>query len=183
MPATRMTADERQQVVAYVRQLGRTPSTVVEGNRKAGEQIFWVKGTCGHCHTIGARGGHIGPDLTAVGSRRGATQLRSALIDPAASIPDTFTVYRRVVSLPDNFLQVRVITRDAKVFTGVRVDEDAFTIQIRDYSDRFYSFRKDDVLHVLKDWGKTPMPSFRGTLSDEEIRDLVAYLASLRGSE
>jgi cytochrome c oxidase cbb3-type subunit 3 len=183
MPATRMTAAELHELVAFVRELGRSRMPSADGDRAAGEQIFWGKGSCGNCHTVSARGGRLGPDLTSIGSRRGPAQLQSAILAPASAIPDTFTVYRRVVFMPDNFLQVRVVTRDSKAITGVRVDEDAFTIQIRDYTDRFYSFRKDELLHVLKDWGKTPMPDFRSVLSDTEIRDLVAYLASLRGAE
>jgi hypothetical protein len=85
--------------------------------------------------------------------------------------------------MPDNFVQVRVVTKEGKSITGLRVDEDAFTIQIRDYADRSYSFRKDELRELSRDWGKTPMPSYKGILNDAEMRDLVAYLSSLRGSE
>jgi putative heme-binding domain-containing protein len=183
MPGTRMTADERQQLVNYVRSLGKTLPQAADGDRSAGERIFWAKGNCGHCHTVGARGGRIGPDLTSVGLTRGPDHLRAALLDPASAIPDSFTVYRRVVFMPDNFLQVRLMTRDGRSLTGLRVDEDAFTIQIRDYSDRIYSFRKDELRQIVKDWGKTPMPAYGETLSAGEIRDVVAYLSSLRGAE
>jgi len=183
MPSTRMTADERQQLVDYVRELGRARMPSVDGNRETGEQIFWGKGNCGHCHTVGPRGGRIGPDLGSIGLVRGPTHLRAALLDPASAMPDSFTVYRRVIFLPDNFLQVRVVTKEGKSLTGLRVDEDAFTIQIRDYSDRIYSFRKDELRELVKDWGKTPMPAYGGVLSEQEIRDLVAWLAGLRGPE
>jgi putative heme-binding domain-containing protein len=187
MPATRMTDSERRQLVNYVRGLGNSKPVSVEsavaGDVKAGEQLFWGKADCGRCHTVGPRGGRTGPDLTEIALRRSPAHLRATLLDPAANIPDSFTVYRRAVFMPDNFVQVRVITRAGKTITGVRVDEDAFTIQLRDYSDRLYSFRKDELRELKKDWGRTPMPGYRGTLSDTEIRDLVAYLATLRGSE
>jgi len=183
MPGTRMTADERQRLVSYVRELGRVRVPAVAGDRVAGSQIFWGKGNCGQCHTVGARGGRIGPDLGSIGLTRGPAHLRAALLDPASAIPDSFTVYRRVVFMPDNFLQVRVTTREGKSITGLRVDEDAFTIQLRDYSDHLYSFRKDELRELIKDWGMTPMPSYRGVLNDTEIQNVVAYLASLRGPE
>jgi cytochrome c oxidase cbb3-type subunit III len=183
MPSTRMTDGERQQLVQYVRALGESKPAPFEGNARAGEQLFWGKANCGHCHTVGARGGRTGPDLTEIALRRSPVHLRATLIDPAANIPDSFTVYRRVVFLPDNFLQVRVVTRAGKSITGVRIDEDAFTIQLRDDDDRFYSFRKDKLRELVKDWGKTPMPSYRGLLSEAELRDVVAYLSSLRGSQ
>jgi hypothetical protein len=82
--------------------------------------------------------------------------------------------------MPDNFLQVRAVTQEGKLVTGARVNEDTFTIQIRDYSGRLYSFRKEELRELHKDWGKSPMPSYRGVLSDSEIRDLIAYLVLLR---
>jgi hypothetical protein len=36
---------------------------------------------------------------------------------------------------------------------------------------------------LQRDTGKSPMPSFRGTLSASEVDDLVAYLVSLRGNQ
>src|SRR5579863_3511173 len=46
MPATRMPADERLELVNYVRGLGRARTPVVDGDRRAGERIFWDKGNC-----------------------------------------------------------------------------------------------------------------------------------------
>ncbi|HEV2444514.1 MAG TPA: c-type cytochrome, partial [Candidatus Sulfopaludibacter sp.] len=153
------------------------------GDRANGERLFWSRGGCGGCHTVGARGGHVGPDLTGIGTRRGPEYLRAVVVNPEAEIPDTFTVYRRVIYMPDNFLQVRVVTLDGTAITGARVNEDGFTIQIRDYADRLYSFRKDELRELHKDWGKSPMPAYRGRLSEAEIRDLVSYLASLGSGE
>jgi cytochrome c oxidase cbb3-type subunit III len=182
MPGTRMTADENRQLVAYVRGLGRLQPTQVHGDIANGERLFWSKGNCGQCHTVGARGGRLGPDLTEIGTRRGPEHLRESLLNPEADVPDTFTAYRRVIFMPDNFLQVRVVTQDGSRITGVRVNEDTFTIQIRDSSDRIYSFRKDELRELHKDWGKSPMPSYRGVLSDSEMEDAIAYLISLRGT-
>ena len=181
MPATRMTAEENRALVAYVRALYRPSGARVPGDAASGERIFWSKGGCGRCHTVGPRGGRLGPDLTGVGARRGADYLRKALLDPESEIPDTFAVYRRVIYMPDSFLQVRVVTRDGARITGVRVNEDAFTIQLRDASDRLYSFRKSELRELHEDWGKSPMPSYRGVLSDSEIQDVAAYLAGLQG--
>jgi putative heme-binding domain-containing protein len=122
----------------------------------------------------------MGPDLTEIGTKRGPENLRQSLLDPEAEVADTFAVYRRVIFIPDNFLQIRVTMRDGHRITGVRVNEDAFTIQIRDGSDRIYSFRKEELFELHKDWGRSPMPSYRGVLGDGEIQDVVAYLMSLQ---
>ena len=181
MPATRMTADENRALVAYVRSLGQSRVAQVPGNAAKGESLFWNKGRCGECHTVGPRGGRMGPDLTAIGARRGPSYLRQSVLEPEAEVPENFAVYRRVIFLPDNFLQVRVIAPGGETITGQRINEDAFTIQIRDYSGRIYSFRKDELRELRKDWGKSPMPSYRGALTEAELDDLIAYLVSLQG--
>lgn len=180
MPPTRLTRDELQAMVAYVRSLGRIAPTPVPGNAARGEKVFWGKGNCGECHAIGLRGGRMGPALSEIGARRSPGYLRAAVVDPEAAIPDNFTLYRRITFMPDNFLQVRVTTADGRQITGVRLNEDSFSIQIRDLSDRLHSFWKSELKELKKDWGKSPMPSYKGLLTSEELQDVVAYLAGLR---
>lgn len=182
MPVTRMTDAERAAVIQYVRGLAHTLSATVGGNPKHGEDLFWGKANCGRCHTVGPRGGRIGPDLTNIGERRGPANLRQSLLDPQAGTPDNFAQYRKVIYMPDNYLRVRVVTAAGRQITGARVDEDSFTIQIRDDADRIYSFRKDQLKELHEDWGKSPMPNYRGVLSDAELNDVVAYVASLTGA-
>jgi hypothetical protein len=115
--------------------------------------------------------------------RRNAAFLRRAMLDPKSALTDKFIVYQRYISFPGNFLQVRVADAQGRHITGARLDEDAFTIQIRDYSGKLYSFDKSELKELHKDWGETPMPSYRGVMGDAQLDDLVAYLASLRGKE
>ncbi len=181
MPATRMTPEENATLVAYVRGLGRSQTATVPGNVENGKRLFEGKGDCGRCHTVGAGVGRMGPDLTDIGARRGPAYLRTALTDPEVEVPENFASYRKLIYTPDNFLWVRAVTNDGKQIAGVRVDEDTFTIQIRDTRDQLYSFRKDELRELNKDWGKSPMPSYKSVFSESELQDLVAYLASLQG--
>ncbi len=183
MPVTRMTDPERAQLIAYVHSLGQAQTAQAAGDRAHGEQLFWGKGNCGQCHTIGPRGGRIGPDLTNIGERRGPANLRQSVLDPEAETPENFAQYRKVIYMPDNYLRVRVVTSDGKQIAGARVDEDTFTIQIRDDASRIYSFRKDQLKELHKDWGKSPMPSYRGAFSEAELQDVIAYLSSLTGAQ
>jgi len=183
MPGTRMTAEENRELVAYVRGLHRAQTGRVEGNRENGERLFRGKGNCVQCHTASGRGGQLGPDLSDIGTKRGPEFLRTALLDPEKAVTDTFTSYRRVIFMPDNFLQVHVVTKDGAQIAGTRVNEDSFTIQVRDFGGRLHSFRKDELRELQKDWGKSPMPSYRGVFSDAELADVVAYLVSLQGAQ
>lgn len=187
MPATRMTDDERLQLVQFVRTLGRQGAAEasagsVTGDRARGEQIFNNKGNCMRCHMVAGRGGRMGPDLTDIGSHRSPSFLRTSILEPEAEVPETFSFYRRVIYMTDAYLRVRVVTADGKQISGTRMDEDTFTIQLRDDSDRVYSFRKSELKELHKDWGKSPMPSYKNSLSASELEDVVAYLASLQGA-
>jgi len=180
MPPAPLGDDEIRDVVVFVRSLQRsTPAQAPASSR--GEQVYRNAG-CSACHIIGDDGGTLGPDLSRIGARRDRDYLRRALLEPEADIPESFGQYRWVTVIPDNFLQVRLTANDGRQITGARVNEDTFSIQVRDAAGRIYSFWKDDLKELHEDWGKSPMPGYRGKLTDGEIDDLVAWLASLRGA-
>ena len=64
---------------------------------------------------------------------------------------------------------------------GLRINEDTFTIQLRDEAGDIHSLRKEDLTVLDKQFDSSLMPNYRDTFSDAELEDLVAYLASLRG--
>jgi putative heme-binding domain-containing protein len=161
---------ETWQLAAYIRSLGRMAPETVPGDPKRGQELYRTKGRCAQCHINGGQGGSLGPELTDIGARRSAAHLRAALLDPAST-------------LPEDFLLVRAVTKNGQNVGGVRLNEDTFTIQVRDLSGGIHSFVKDDLKELQRDTGKSPMPSFRGTLSASEVDDLVAYLVSLRGNQ
>ena len=162
-----MTEHEVRQTAAYVRSLGKVPATPIPGDPARGAEIYRGKGNCSTCHSIHGDSGVSAPDLADIGSRRSAAYLRESLVDPEASVPDSY-------------LLVKVVTRNSQNFTGVRVNEDSFSIQIRDDSGRSYSFWKTDIAQIDKQRGRSPMPSYKSQLSDDELTNLVAYLASLK---
>lgn len=169
MPAASTLSNrEVWQLAAFVRSLGRVPAERVAGNAQRGQEIYRTKGKCGQCHIVNGQGISVGPELTDVGARRSATYLRASLVTPEAAVPD-------------GFLQVRITTKDGRRITGVRINEDTFTIQVRDLSGRDYSFFKQELSDLQKDFGKSPMPGYQNVLTATELDDLVAYLVSLRG--
>jgi putative heme-binding domain-containing protein len=182
MPLTRHLNDrDVRDVIEFLHSLRGGATAALRGDAARGGQLYRTKGNCARCHTIRGRGGAMGPDLTAIGARRSPAHLRESLVSPETAVPENFMVYRLFSVIPDNFLQVRAVTKDGRRITGVRVNEDPFSIQIRDFSDRLHSFWKEELTELHRDRGKSPMPGYRGVLSESEIDDLVAYLASLRG--
>jgi hypothetical protein len=79
------------------------------------------------------------------------------------------------------YLPVQATTRDGRDVEGHRVNEDSFTIQIRDEEGRVVSLRKGELQRLAKRYGSSAMPSYKDGLTASEVDDLVAYLASLRG--
>ncbi len=169
MPPAWLVLNEHEiwQVAAYVRSLGRVAAEYVTGDARTGGSLFRTQGCVG-CHQVGAEGGRMGPALTDVGSRRGAAFLRAKIVEPAASVPE-------------EFLQVQIVTRDGKRITGIRVNEDTYSVQVRDLSDQLLSFWKDELSSLERLPGRSPMPSYRSRFSDRQVDDVVAYLVSLRG--
>jgi len=175
-----MSADDAGQVVGYLRTLGHTASTeVAKGDPTKGRAVYESSG-CANCHIINGQGGGVGPELTRVGSMRGPTYFHTTLLTPGAILPKEAGAMER--GRFTQFLFVHVVTKDGHSVDGTRVYEDSFTISIKDATGRFHTFRKLDVQEYEKLSGRSVMPSFKGTLSDSQLDDLVAYLSSLKGA-
>ncbi len=175
MPAI-WTLDEQQtaQVAGYVRTLGRLVAEEMPGDPARGAKIYQDSGGCSVCHIIAGHGIGIGPELTHVGDQRGLDYLRQSLTDPAATQSQTMGY--------QNYLTVRVKSLQTEV-EGLRVNEDAFTIQVRDMSGTIHSFRKDELTEFEKIFAHSLMPEYSAALSDEDMDDLISYMMSLRSEQ
>ena len=72
------------------------------------------------------------------------------------------------------------MTREGSAVTGVRVNEDSFSIQLRDAAGKMHSMWKSELKSLDKDLKKSPMPRYaEGFFAASELDDLVAYLAQL----
>ena len=165
--AWQLNAREVASVALYVRSLGKVPPELVTGDTDHGERLYESKG-CAGCHMIGGKGEGFGPELTTIGARRNGAYLKQTLVKPGAT-------------LPEGFLYVAAVTAAGETVRGIRVNEDPFTIQLKDVRGVFHSFRKSELKELRRLRGETPMPSFESSLTPDELGDLVAYLASLRG--
>lgn len=172
MPAI-WTLDEqrRTQVAGYVRSLGRLEPEEMPGDPVRGRDFYQSSGGCPACHIVDGHGTGIGPELTLIGDQRGLEYLRQSLADPAASHSQT-AGFR-------DYLTVRVETMQCQV-EGMRINEDAFTIQLRDMSGTIHSFRKNDLTKLEKVFAHSLMPGYGAVLSDKDVDDVVSYMMSLR---
>lgn len=77
-----------------------------------------------------------------------------------------------------NYLIVEVVTKNNELRRGMRVNEDAFSIQIRDINNQLLSYSKKDIQSIKKLYEQSFMPTVKGVLNDNEIDHLVAFLSN-----
>lgn len=167
MPPTNMSEVQAARVVSYLRSTAATRrSTSAGGDAAHGKVLFEGKGRCAGCHRVGTAGSRLGPELTAIGRVRRAADLEQSLLDPASEVLPAGRFYR-------------VVTKDGTATTGRLLNLDTFTVQLMDPKEQLRSFVKADLRE--HGFAPTPMPSYKGTLTPQEIADVVSYLVSLKG--
>src|SRR5262245_9546876 len=116
----RLTANELDRLVVYVRSLARAATVTTKGNPEKGRAAYDKLG-CAACHIVSGQGGSFGPDLSQIGVNRGASYLRQSFLGPAETLPKgSSPVPGRGFT---EFLPVRVITSDGREVRGIRVNE------------------------------------------------------------
>lgn len=165
--AWQMTDREIRLVIAYFRSLSRTSPQALKGDAARGGKLYSANG-CAGCHIVNGEGRGIGPELTSIGISRGPDYLRRSVAEPAADVPERYAMFR--------FTPLA-----GAAFTAARLNEDVFHIQVRTAAGQFQSLRKSQFKSIEKLEGRSEMPSYKGKLSPEQLDDLVAYLAGLRG--
>lgn len=176
MPGSRqLRGEDGPDVAAYVRSLGQLPPEEMPGDTVAGE-LAYNDGNCASCHIINGVGTGLGPELSKVGQRRNLEYLRRAVINPGAEQPKIVDRFRGSLNA---FLTVRIVS-EYGTYEGMRVNEDAFTVQMRDLTGEYYSFIKKDLISYDKALGHSFMPGYESVLSPQQIDDVVSYLMSLK---
>jgi len=168
MPAFNLDTAEMDGIIAYLRNMNAfDAATVKAGDAARGRSVFDGKGACAKCHRVGLAGSRVAPNLSEIGSARSAGSLERSLLDPSSQM------------MPIN-RPVRVVKKDGTTIAGRRLNEDTYSVQIIDEGERLHSLLKSD-LRELTVSTTSPMPSYKGTLTDTEVADVIAYLLSLKG--
>ncbi|MFN7919377.1 MAG: c-type cytochrome [Bryobacteraceae bacterium] len=169
--AWHMTRREITQTAAFVKTLSKVEVKAVPGDPAKGKAQYAKLG-CSGCHTVknGVRyeGGFTGPDLSSIGARRSAKHLMEALTAPGESVAE-------------NYQMVRVVTRDGQSIFGRRLNEDTFSLVVRDSQGSNHIIPKSGLRDVVTEPKKSLMPAYR--LQQSELEDLVAYMVTLKEAE
>lgn len=167
MPASNFSEEQAARVVAYLRSAAAAKrSSSAAGDAIRGRVVFEGKGACATCHRVSGNGARLGPDLTLIGQLRRSADLERSLLEPDAEVLGGNRFYR-------------VVTKDGVTTTGRLLNLDTFTVQMLDSKEQLRSFVKSDLReHAFVE--KSPMPSYKDTLSAPELADVVSYLVSLK---
>jgi len=179
MPAFEISSEEAGAIAAYVMRLkqpaGVADGVAVEGDSVAGERFFASKGKCASCHMVQGRGAALGPDLSNVGRDRKPAQIEQALREPGAA---TAVPSGRGGRGTPSYRTVTVRLRNGQTIRGIAKNESAFDLQLLAVDGKLHLLLKDQVAQVIRE--KSLMPKVDA--SPVEIRNLVAYLSSLRSN-
>lgn len=164
MPGTNLPDDQVWQLVAFVRALSSPAADImVPGDAAAGERVYAAQG-CAGCHTIGGRGGMLGPDLTNAGGTRSYEYLRESIVNPGARIQQ-------------GFAKAIAKTKDGRTLEGVVRNYTNYDVQLQGKDGKLYLLKTTDLADFKVEVA-TFMPSgYAQKISRQEMTDLLAYLS------
>ncbi|NQW49221.1 MAG: HEAT repeat domain-containing protein [Planctomycetes bacterium] len=165
-----------QQVQAYeeakpATRVGKRQAALHGGDAKRGRELFesgTSESSCIRCHSVkySITGGIVGPDIFGVGGRMSRSELLESIVEPNKKIAAGFE-------------SISLLLTDGRTFTGVLVREESGRIVIRGSDRQEESLAKGDIEN--RKLGLSAMPEgLADSMSDRDLRDLVAYLASLQ---
>ena len=168
MGPVRATDDELWKIVAFVKRIGSQGLLEkAPGDAGAGLAVYQKSG-CANCHRIEREGGALGPELTDIGRRRGLKFLAESLAKPDADIPISYR-------------GVQVVLKNGQTVSGIRLNRDDLSIQLRDTRSNLRSFLMENVQEVRYD-KPSLMPAY-ASMNPKDFEDVVAYLSSLKGAQ
>ncbi|MDZ4686182.1 MAG: c-type cytochrome, partial [Planctomycetaceae bacterium] len=119
---------------------------------------------CGKCHTLHAIGGQVGPDLTTF-KREDVRMMLMNILNPSAEIREGFETHV-------------AITNDGRVVQGFLIEQDPQVIVLRGPDGQTTSLSPTELEeHIVTKKSLMPEGQLK-ELSDQQLRDLFAYLRS-----
>lgn len=168
MPAFQLPEREMRELVAFIRSLSAPAiESAPPGDVAAGEAFFFGKGNCSSCHTVKGRGELLGPDLSELGIERTLPEIEQSLRAPGARVTQGF----RLVS---------VRLRDGQRLRGFAKNESNYDLQLQSLDGKFYLLQREEIAELTRETVSL-MPEAQAT--EEEMRNLLAYLSRLSGAE
>jgi putative heme-binding domain-containing protein len=135
-------------------------------NEPEGAKIF--EKHCATCHAVQGKGTQIGPQLDGVGGR-GLARLMEDVLDPNRNVDPAFRTITLVMS-------------DGRIVSGLKRRNEGQTLILVNNEGKEFEVGESDI-EARQQTALSLMPSnFGETLGQAEVRDLVAFLLTLRAA-
>ena len=152
-----LTKDDMAKLIAEV---------AAKGDPVRGEGIFRRQAlNCTRCHAIGGAGGQVGPDLSSIGASAPVDYLVDSLLFPNKAVKE-------------NYHSVVVITKDGKVFTGIKLRQSAKEIVLRDAAGEEIVVAAENI-NKQRDAGSLMPSGLTDLLTHPELVDLIRFLSEI----
>jgi putative heme-binding domain-containing protein len=133
---------------------------------ETGRRLFFNTkvATCAACHRHSGRGNVVGPDLTFVAQQGDRAAILRSILEPSREVAPQF--YPSLVKLKDGteFMGILLRSSSTEVF--------------RDLTGKEKSFPQTDIVSRTELKTSLMPPGLVMTLTDEELRDLLAFLTT-----
>jgi len=142
--------------------------TLEGGDAENGKNIFLRNGSanCVQCHKMGDRGGDAGPNLAGIASRQDSAYILESIVNPGAKLAPGYSA-------------IAVTMNDGSIVAGLLMKETDSEVVIRNPETKADTICKKADIKVMPPAMST-MPPMGLILKKTEIRDLVAFLLSLK---
>jgi quinoprotein glucose dehydrogenase len=141
--------------------------TLEGGDVARGRDLFFTKGevSCVRCHHAEGKGGDVGPKLDGIAATKQRPYLLESIVAPNVTVAEA---YRTTVILTDEGMTV----------AGILMSEDADTVKLKMADGTVKNVPVASIDERTS--GPSSMPAdLAGKLTRRELRDLIAWLASL----
>ncbi|MEM1120060.1 MAG: HEAT repeat domain-containing protein, partial [Bacteroidota bacterium] len=144
--------------------------TLAGGNIRKGQNIFYRNeaAQCVRCHAIWEWGGNAGPVLAGIGSKRTAKELLESIIEPSAQLAPGYGV-------------ATLALKDGTTTAGIVMSENDSELKLKMGEGEIQTIAKRDI--ESRNNVPSSMPGVKDILDKPQIRDLVAFLVSLKEEE
>ena len=156
----RATSKVKQQLIIKYKQMLK-PELMKRANLSNGRHLFAK--TCMKCHRLFNEGGTVGPEITG-SNRANLDYLLENILDPSAVIGRDYRM-------------VTIATVTGRVLTGIVVEKSSRSVTIQTENEKVVLAKSEIDLETVNPISMMPEGQLE-KLSEQEIRDLIAYLQS-----
>jgi putative membrane-bound dehydrogenase-like protein len=149
------------------RQLAEFEPLLKGGDYVRGQKVFHEKAQCMTCHQIWGNGGHVGPDLTSIGSIRAGRDILESLVLPSSTIAQGYET-------------LIVWTKNGESYTGVGVGKSHDPLILRLASGAELTLHSSQIERIDHSKLSLMPEGLLNNLTRDDVRDLLGYLQQLK---